>query len=54
MKHIDIQHHYIQEQYKNKVIEPFHIAGVDNPADLLTKALPVIKVEQFRSKIGLS
>ena len=53
-KHIDIQHHYIWEQYKNKVIEPFHIAGVDNPADLFTKSLPVLKVEQFRSKIRLS
>ena len=54
MKHIDIQHHYIWEQYKNKVVEPFHIAGVNRPADLFTKSLPVIKVEQFRSKIGLS
>ena len=25
-----------------------------NPADLFTKSLPVIKVEKFRSKIGLS
>ena len=53
-KHIDIQHHYIWEQYKNRVIEPFHIAGVDNLADLFTKSLPVIKVEQFRFKIRLS
>ena len=37
-KHIDIGHHYIQEQYENKVIEPFHIAGVNNPADLFTKS----------------
>ena len=53
-KHIDIWHHYIWEQYENKVIEPFHIAGVENPADLFTKSLPVVKVEQFGSKIGLS
>ena len=52
-KHIDIQHHHIWEQYENKVIEPFHIAGMDNTADMFTKSLPVIKVEQFRSKIGL-
>ena len=34
-KHIDIWHHYhyIREQYKNKVIEPFHVAGIENPAD---------------------
>ena len=52
-KHIDMWHHYIQEQYENKTIEPFHTTGVDNPADLFTKSLPVIKVKQFRSKIGL-
>ena len=53
-KHIDIRHHYIWEQYKEKVIEPFHVAGEENPADLFTKSLPVVKVEKFRSKIGLS
>ena len=30
-KHIDIQHHYIREQYENKVIEPFHVTSIDNP-----------------------
>ena len=53
-KHIDIQHHYIREQYEEKVIEPFHVTGEENPADLFTKSLPVVKVEKFRSKIGLS
>ena len=53
-KHINIQHHYIWEQYENKVVEPFHISGVNNSADLLTKSLPIITVEQFRSKIRLS
>ena len=51
---IDIRHHYIWEQYEEKVIEPFHVAGEENPADLFTNSLPVIKVEKFRSKIGLS
>ena len=53
-KHIDIRHHYIREQYEEKVIELFHVVGEENPADLFTKSLPVIKVERFRSKIGLS
>ena len=53
-KHINIRHHYIWEQYEEKVVEPFHIAGEENPADLFTKSLPVIKVEKFRSKIRLS
>ena len=53
-KHINIRHHYIWEQYEEKVVEPFHVAGEENPADLFTKSLPVVKVEKFRSKIGLS
>ena len=53
-KHIDIWHHYIREQYEERVIEPFHVAGIENPADLFMKSLPVVKVEQFRSKIRLS
>ena len=43
--HIDIQHHYIREQYEEKGIEPFHVTGEENPADLFTKSLPVIKGE---------
>ena len=52
-KHIDIQHHYIQEQYENKIVEPYHIAGEENPADLFTKSLAVVKVEKFRAMIRL-
>ena len=54
MKYIDIRHHYIREQYEEKVVEPFQVTGEENPADLFAKSLPVIKVEKFRSKIGLS
>ena len=53
-KHIDILHHYLREQYDEKVVEPFHVAGEENPGDLFTKSLPVVKVEKFRSKIRLS
>ena len=51
-RHTYISHHYIQEQYKNKVVEPYHIPGEENPADLFTKSLTVIKVEKFREMIG--
>ena len=54
MKHIDIRHHYIHEQVETKVIDLYHIAGEENPADLFTKPLPVVKVEKFRSLIGLT
>ena len=53
MKHINIRHHYIREQYNEGVIEPFHITGEENPADLVTKSLAVIRVEIFRAMIRL-
>ena len=53
-KHIDIRHHYIHEQVETKVIDLYHITGEENPADLFTKPLPVVKVEKFRSLIGLT
>ena len=52
-KHIDIQHHYIREQFNEGVTKPFHVAGEENPADLFTKSLTVVKVEKFRAMIGL-
>ena len=45
MKHIDIRHHYIREQVETKVIDLYHIAREENPADLFTKPLPVVKVD---------
>ena len=53
-KHIDICHHYIREQVETKVIDLYHIAGEENPANLFTKPPPVVKVEKFRSLIGLT
>ena len=52
-KHINIQHHYIREQFNEGVIEPFHVAGEENPADLFTKSLAAVKVEKFRAMIRL-
>ena len=53
MKHIDIHHHYIHKQVETKIIDLYHIAGEENPADLFTKPLPVVKVGKFRTLIGL-
>ena len=52
-KHINIQHHYIREQFNEGVIEPFHVTGEENSADLFTKSLAMVKVEKFRAMIGL-
>ena len=53
-KHIDIRHHYIHEQVETKIIDLYYIAREENPANLFTKPLPVVKVEKFRSLIGLT
>ena len=52
-KHIDIRHHYVHEQVETKVIDLYHITREENPTDLFTKPLPVVKVEKFRTLIGL-
>ena len=54
MKHINIRHHYIHEQVETRVIDLYHISGEENPADLFTKPLPVVKVEKLRNLIGLT
>ena len=53
MKHIDIPHHYIREQVETKIVDLYHIAGEENPTNLFTKSLPVVKVEKFRTLISL-
>ena len=53
-KHIDIRHHYIHEQVETKVVDLYHIVREENPTNLFTKPLPVIKVEKFRTLIGLT
>ena len=54
MNYIDIRHHYIHKQVETKIIDLYHIAREENPADLFTKPLPVVKVEKFRTLIGLT
>ena len=52
-KHIDIRHHYFCKKVETKIIDLYHIAREENPANLFTKPLPVVKVEKFRTLIGL-
>ena len=40
VKHIDIQHHYIRELLKSKVISIEQVSSAENLADLFTKPLP--------------
>ena len=39
-KHIDIRIHRIRQDMETALTNPYKVAGVDNDADMLTKALP--------------
>ena len=52
-KHIDIQYHYICEVIARKLTEVYFIDGDNNPVDLLTKNLGIIKFKKFRALLGL-
>ena len=52
-KHIDIKWHSIWELVSDKIIELFFVEGAQNPADMLMKNLGQIKINLFRSQLGL-
>ena len=53
-KHIDIQHHFVREKIISNQITIQHCASEDNFADLLTKALPAPKHQDFVKRIGMA
>ncbi|KAL0316619.1 UNVERIFIED_CONTAM: Retrovirus-related Pol polyprotein from transposon RE2 [Sesamum radiatum] len=53
-KHLDIDCHLVRDQYKRGFILPSHIRGLDQPADLFIKALPIPAFTRLLSKLSLS
>ena len=53
LKHINIHYHYICKVIRQKIVEVYFIEGEENPADLLTKNLGVVKFQKFRAMFGL-
>lgn len=53
-KHIDVQHHFICEKIKDKVIELEYCPIEHMVADVLTKGLAKVKHERFVEKMGLN
>ncbi|KAJ3487212.1 hypothetical protein NLI96_g3693 [Meripilus lineatus] len=53
MKHVDLRLHWLRDMVESGYISPVHLSTHDMPADLLTKALPRVKVQQFRGLMGL-
>jgi hypothetical protein len=52
-KHIDVQHHFVREQYQAGTIKLDYIPTTDMTADVLTKPLHKYKHEQHRLAMGL-
>lgn len=44
-KHLDVKYHFIQEKIEENVVTVTKISTLKNPADILTKTLPVNKVD---------
>ncbi|KAL0404176.1 UNVERIFIED_CONTAM: hypothetical protein Sradi_2058400 [Sesamum radiatum] len=53
-KHLDIDCYLVRDQSKKGFILPSHIRGLDQPADLFTKASPIPAFTRLLSKLGLS
>ena len=53
MKHIDIRYHFIQFEVQKKSIKLIYCPTEDMAANILTKALPNIKVKHFMKALGL-
>lgn len=52
-KHIDMRRHCLRDYVAKGDIKISHIPGIDNPADLFTKALPEPKFVELRRKLGV-
>ena len=53
LKHLDLRYYWLRDVCKSGMIDPHFCPTADMPADILTKALPRVKVARFRSLMGL-
>jgi histone deacetylase 1/2 len=52
-KHIEIDFHFVRERVANKLLDIRFINSADQLADGFTKAVPAVKMKQFRRNLGL-
>jgi hypothetical protein len=53
-KHIEIKYHYVRDEVEKGKLKVCKIHTLDNPADMLTKPVPVAKFELCSSLVGLT
>ena len=49
-RHIEHKYHYIRQLVHNQQLTMVGIAGKENPADILTKLLPMSKVQEWKER----
>jgi hypothetical protein len=52
-KHIDIKYHFVRDVIEEGKLKVCKISTHDNPADMMTKSVPVAKFELYSSLVGL-
>ncbi|KAI0531091.1 hypothetical protein KFK09_000643 [Dendrobium nobile] len=52
-KHIEIDYHFIRDRITAKEITVHHISSQDQPADILTKALPPKRFDDLCFKLTI-
>jgi hypothetical protein len=54
IKHIDVKYHYVREVIADDRLKVPKISTHDNPADMMTKHVPVTKFELCSSLVGIT
>jgi hypothetical protein len=52
-KHIDVRYHFIRDIIYQKQVEVKKIGTAENPADMMTKPIPVVKFKFCLDLIGV-
>ena len=52
LKHLQVEHLWIQEAVKNRRFDLVRINGTENPADLMTKVLGRQRIDELLARLG--
>ena len=53
IRHLDVEDLWVQSKVRDKVVDLVKVAGVDNPADILTKYVDRSILEKMLQKLGM-
>ena len=53
MKHLDLRWFWLRDAVESGAVAPYHVPGTEQPADALTKSLPLPAVRSTRDAMGL-